>query len=72
MIKANPFSALSNVLSYFFLHYSQGPESAELTARLHEVFQELEAIESDKAPARASVILAGLGFPPESQKRATR
>lgn len=29
-------------------------------------------IEADKAPARASVILNGLGFSPEMQSRATK
>lgn len=33
---------------------------------------QLSAIEADKAPARASVILDGLGFNPEMQKKATK
>ena len=32
----------------------------------------MQAIESDKAPARASVILAGLGFPAPAQLKPTR
>ncbi|KAK4336842.1 hypothetical protein RND71_044165 [Anisodus tanguticus] len=40
--------------------------------RLQEVFNELQAIEADKAPSRASKILFGLGFTPEMQERATK
>ncbi|KRX98490.1 ATP-binding cassette sub-family F member 3 [Trichinella pseudospiralis] len=40
--------------------------------RLGEIYDELEAIEADKAPARASAILYGLGFGDEDQKRPTR
>ena len=54
------------------LHFSPTGGSSELSARLNDVYQELEAIEADKAPARASVILAGLGFAPGSQTRPTR
>lgn len=43
-----------------------------LSTRLAEVYHELEAIESDKAPARASVILAGLGFTTDMQNSATK
>ena len=46
--------------------------SSELSARLNHIYQELEAMEADKAPAKASVILAGLGFAPSSQSRPTR
>lgn len=45
---------------------------ASLNTRLAEVYAELEAIDSDKAPSRASVILAGLGFTTEMQSAATR
>lgn len=41
-------------------------------SRLEEVYAELAAIESDKAPARASEILSGLGFTPEMQAKATK
>ncbi len=41
-------------------------------ARLNSVYTELEAIDSAKAPARAAVILNGLGFTPEMQERATK
>ena len=33
--------------------------TAEQTERLSEVYQQLSAIEADKAPARASIILSG-------------
>ena len=39
-----------------------------MSSRLAEVYVELEAMESDKAPSRASVILAGLGFTSEMQQ----
>ncbi|XP_059847459.1 ATP-binding cassette sub-family F member 3 isoform X1 [Hypanus sabinus] len=45
-----------------------GTESSRLT----EVYAKLEEIEADKAPARASVILAGLGFNSKMQKQVTR
>lgn len=46
--------------------------SAELSSELSEIYMQLSAIEADKAPARASVILDGLGFNPEMQKKATK
>ncbi|XP_054159476.1 ATP-binding cassette sub-family F member 3-like [Oppia nitens] len=45
------------------------PEQVE---RLSEVYQHLTAIEADKAPAKASIILSGLGFTHEMQQRATK
>uniref|UniRef100_A0A2K5NNG5 ATP-binding cassette sub-family F member 3 n=1 Tax=Cercocebus atys TaxID=9531 RepID=A0A2K5NNG5_CERAT len=45
-----------------------GSEAAELA----EIYAKLEEIEADKAPARASVILAGLGFTPKMQQQPTR
>lgn len=52
---------------------SQKPKlTTEESNRLNLVYQELTAIEADKAPARASVILAGLGFTPEMQGAATK
>ena len=39
---------------------------------LAEVFNQLELIDADSAPARAAEILAGLGFTPNDQKRTTR
>ena len=44
----------------------------ELSARLTQVYAELEAIDADKAPARAAQILAGLGFSPEQQTKPTK
>ncbi|XP_046559186.1 ATP-binding cassette sub-family F member 3-like [Haliotis rubra] len=44
----------------------------DVSARLSEIYRELEEIEADKAPARAAVILAGLGFSSEGQSRPTR
>ncbi|XP_028320208.1 ATP-binding cassette sub-family F member 3 [Gouania willdenowi] len=47
---------------------AEGTESV----RLSEIYGKLEEIEADKAPARASVILAGLGFSPRMQQQQTR
>ncbi|NWH78154.1 ABCF3 protein, partial [Piaya cayana] len=41
-------------------------------ARLSEIYAKLEEIEADKAPARASVILAGLGFNVKMQQQTTK
>ncbi|XP_020671424.2 ATP-binding cassette sub-family F member 3 isoform X2 [Pogona vitticeps] len=41
-------------------------------ARLSEIYARLEEIEADKAPARASVILAGLGFNAKMQQQTTK
>ncbi|KAK3105053.1 hypothetical protein FSP39_016220 [Pinctada imbricata] len=43
-----------------------------LSTRLSEIYRELEAIEADKAPSKAAVILAGLGFTTQMQKMQTR
>uniref|UniRef100_A0AAY4BCK9 ATP-binding cassette sub-family F member 3 n=1 Tax=Denticeps clupeoides TaxID=299321 RepID=A0AAY4BCK9_9TELE len=42
------------------------------SVRLSEIYIKLEEIEADKAPARASVILAGLGFTPQMQQQTTK
>ncbi|KAJ8271150.1 hypothetical protein GJAV_G00123320 [Gymnothorax javanicus] len=42
------------------------------SVRLSEIYAKLEEIEADKAPARASVILAGLGFSPMMQQQMTK
>ncbi|KAA0718458.1 ATP-binding cassette sub-family F member 3 [Triplophysa tibetana] len=42
------------------------------SVRLSEIYARLEEIEADKAPARASVILAGLGFSPKMQQQTTK
>ncbi|XP_033894293.2 ATP-binding cassette sub-family F member 3-like [Acipenser ruthenus] len=47
---------------------ADGMESVKLT----EVYAKLEEIEADKAPARASVILAGLGFSAKMQQQTTK
>ena len=41
-------------------------------SRLAEIYARLHEIEAESAPARASVILAGLGFTPDMQRRATK
>ncbi|CAH8571208.1 unnamed protein product [Dicrocoelium dendriticum] len=40
--------------------------------RLTQIYNRLAATEADKAPARAAIILRGLGFDPEMQKRPTK
>lgn len=50
---------------------SLGDSDETLSTQLSEVYAELQAIEADKAPAKASVILNGLGFNPEMQRRKT-
>uniref|UniRef100_A0A672ZAC0 ATP-binding cassette sub-family F member 3 n=1 Tax=Sphaeramia orbicularis TaxID=375764 RepID=A0A672ZAC0_9TELE len=42
------------------------------SVRLSEIYVKLEEIEADKAPARASIILAGLGFSPRMQQQTTK
>ncbi|XP_046457203.1 ATP-binding cassette sub-family F member 3-like [Daphnia pulex] len=50
-----------------------GPSAdPEMSARLSQIYIELQAIDADKAPARAAQILAGLGFSPEGQLKATK
>lgn len=46
--------------------------SMDESTRLNEVYAQLNAIEADKAPARASIILAGLGFTHDMQVRTTK
>ncbi|GAB1599407.1 ATP-binding cassette sub-family F member 3-like [Argonauta hians] len=48
------------------------PGSDSLASRLSEIYHLLEAIDADKAPAKAAVILAGLGFTPKMQAMHTR
>jgi len=50
----------------------KGDTDPDINSRLTEVFHDLEAIDSSKAPARAAVILSGLGFTAEGQNAATR
>ncbi|XP_062408920.1 ATP-binding cassette sub-family F member 3 [Sardina pilchardus] len=42
------------------------------SVRLSEIYVRLEEIEADKAPAKASVILAGLGFTAKMQQQTTK
>ncbi|XP_050080263.1 ATP-binding cassette sub-family F member 3 [Anopheles maculipalpis] len=51
---------------------SAGSTEPNLGNELSEVYNQLQTIEADKAPARASIILNGLGFTKEMQARATR
>ncbi|XP_053625958.1 ATP-binding cassette sub-family F member 3 [Plodia interpunctella] len=51
---------------------NNGSQDQSLSAELSEVYAQLENIEADKAPARASIILSGLGFTPEMQTRPTK
>jgi len=46
-------------------------EGDDVSSALTDVFEQLDLIESDSAPARASTILSGLGFTPEMQERET-
>ncbi|CAI9729080.1 ATP-binding cassette sub-family F member 3-like [Octopus vulgaris] len=55
------------------LQDKEGNDSTDgLSARLSEIYHQLEAIDADKAPAKAAVILAGLGFTPKMQGMHTR
>jgi len=47
-------------------------DAATATAELQAVYEQCEALEVDKAPARAAVILSGLGFSSAGQRAATR
>uniref|UniRef100_A0A1B6LNT8 ATP-binding cassette sub-family F member 3 n=1 Tax=Graphocephala atropunctata TaxID=36148 RepID=A0A1B6LNT8_9HEMI len=51
---------------------NSGNTDPNLNSELTEVYSLLTAMEADKAPARASVILAGLGFTSEMQQRRTK
>ncbi|KAH0624289.1 hypothetical protein JD844_007986 [Phrynosoma platyrhinos] len=77
--------ALQSVLECDTTRESLLKEEKELTAqvnsgrgegtegtRLSEIYAALEEIEADKAPARASVILAGLGFSAKMQQQTTK
>ncbi|XP_029441646.1 ATP-binding cassette sub-family F member 3-like, partial [Rhinatrema bivittatum] len=48
-----------------------GKADGSESVRLSEIYSKLEEIEADKAPARASIILAGLGFNPKMQQQTT-
>ncbi|XP_075794233.1 ATP-binding cassette sub-family F member 3 [Pelodiscus sinensis] len=77
--------ALQSVLECDTTRESLLQEERELTARINagkgqgtegdrlsEIYVKLEEIEADKAPARASVILAGLGFNAKMQQQTTK
>ncbi|XP_064599054.1 ATP-binding cassette sub-family F member 3-like [Liolophura sinensis] len=49
-----------------------GKADAAISGRLNEIYHELEAMEADKAPAKAAVILCGLGFTTEMQQKMTK
>ncbi|XP_032446883.1 ATP-binding cassette sub-family F member 3 [Xiphophorus hellerii] len=51
---------------------ANGTADGTESVRLSEIYAKLEEIEADKAPARASVILAGLGFSPRMQQQPTK
>ncbi|KAM5164394.1 ATP-binding cassette sub-family F member 3 [Mantella aurantiaca] len=51
---------------------SAGKGDGTESVRLSEIYSKLEEIEADKAPARASVILAGLGFKHSMQQQMTK
>jgi len=51
--------------------FSETADSS-LSSRLTDIYAELEAIEADKAPAKAGVILSGLGFAADRQQRPTK
>ncbi|KAM4693782.1 ATP-binding cassette sub-family F member 3 [Discoglossus pictus] len=51
---------------------SAGRGDGSESTRLSEIYAKLEEIEADKAPARASVILAGLGFKHTMQQQMTK
>ena len=54
------------------LKLDAGDTDPSTSDRFTEVFQELELIESAKAPGRATMILAGLGFTSEMQEMSTK
>lgn len=51
---------------------NSGSTEPELSNELSEIYAHLQNIEADKAPAKASIILNGLGFTPEMQQRETK
>ena len=52
--------------------FSPSKTDANISTRLSEIYHQLEAMEADKAPAKAAVILAGLGFSPKMQGQMTK
>jgi ATPase subunit of ABC transporter with duplicated ATPase domains len=60
------------IINHLLINILSRHADAELNSKLSEVYAQLQHIESDKAPARASIILAGLGFSPEKQMMPTK
>jgi len=52
--------------------FSEVAADSGLSSRLTQIYAELESMEADKAPAKAGVILCGLGFSASQQRRPTR
>ncbi|XP_044755620.1 uncharacterized protein LOC123314401 isoform X2 [Coccinella septempunctata] len=55
-----------------FLVNSGASSDSNLSSELTEIYNQLQNIEADKAPAKASIILSGLGFTPLMQQKATK
>lgn len=51
---------------------NSGSNDPDLSNQLTEIYAQLQNIEADKAPARASIILNGLGFTSEMQQQQTK
>ncbi|CAH8460992.1 unnamed protein product [Schistosoma turkestanicum] len=51
---------------------SLSSSTSTIESRVAEIYSRLNAIEADKAPARAAVVLHGLGFTPEMQSKPTK
>lgn len=51
---------------------NSGSTDPNLSQELTDIYAQLQNIEADKAPAKASIILSGLGFTFEMQQRATK
>uniref|UniRef100_A0A914CTK2 ABC transporter domain-containing protein n=1 Tax=Acrobeloides nanus TaxID=290746 RepID=A0A914CTK2_9BILA len=47
-------------------------ERSRLSEKLNEVYAKMTALQIEKAPARAAIILYGLGFKPDEQKEPTK
>lgn len=84
-VVGNDITALDSVLECDFVRnellakekelswmVSIGSADEKMTEQLTEVYAQLQNIEADKAPARASIILNGLGFTKAMQARATK
>lgn len=84
-VVGNDITALNSVLECDFVRtrllneekeistqINAGSTDPALSKQLTEIYASLENIEADKAPARASIILNGLGFNKDMQARATK